>query len=68
MYIEILHCPLKDLLTSPSPKSQSKIQGKSMVQIEAPSTPECQKGVTSPGGLQAEDHAMFKVNIIKERL
>ena len=27
-----------------------------MVQIEAPSTPDCQEGVQSPGGQQDEEH------------
>ena len=27
-----------------------------MVQIEAPSTPECQEGVPSPGGQRREEH------------
>ena len=43
-----------------------------MVQIEAPSTPECQEGVPSQGGQHREEHStavqstMFKQNIIKD--
>ena len=29
-----------------------------MVQIEAPSTPECWEGVPSPGGQQEEEHGV----------
>ena len=32
-----------------------------MVQIDAPSTPECQEGVPSPGGQREEEHRVHHV-------
>ena len=43
-----------------------------MVQIEAPSTPECQEGIPSQGGQRRKEHrvvhTMFKKNIMKDTL
>ena len=36
-----------------------------MVQIEAPSTPECQEGVPSQGGQHMEEHSVFHHKSLK---
>ena len=37
-----------------------------MVQIEAPSTPECQEGVPSQGGQHMEEHSASVVHHVQE--